>query len=277
MALAILKDEVKKRRRFPKMRELDYYAYHSRLRRFYPEQKVIFASMLLLTTLMTKSFLLFISVSVLTMYISILKGGMPMKLYLKLLGLPLGFLCISVLTLMVERAASREGLLLALQLQTIIIGISKEGLIKGSQLFLKAIACVNVLYFLCLSTPLNDILHVLQKAKLPQLLIEMMQLIYRFIFILMDMALTTQLAQASRLGYKDLKTGLRSMGQLLSTLLYRALKMNDKVYTALEARGYNGTLRVLSNEQYERLSLIKLVAIEVILIGVAILENLLIR
>lgn len=44
------------------------------------------------------------------------------------------------------------------------------------------------MYMLSLSTPVNQLVLVLQKLHLPSLLVELMNLIYRYIFILIDAA-----------------------------------------------------------------------------------------
>jgi cobalt/nickel transport system permease protein len=76
-------------------------------------------------------------------------------------------------------------------------------------------------------------------------MVELMSLIYRFIFVLLETADTMFTAQSSRLGYVDLKTSYRSLGALVSTLFVRAYKRSTDLYTSLESRGYDGDLNVL--------------------------------
>ena len=80
---------------------------------------------------------------------------------------------------------------------------------------------------------------------MPKLIVELMGLIYRFIFVLLETADTMITAQNSRLGYSSLSAGFRSLGTLVSTLFIRSYKRSDELYTALEARGYDGDLNVL--------------------------------
>ena len=73
-----------------------------------------------------------------------------------------------------------------------------------------------------------------------------MELIYRFIFVLMDTAGRIRVAQESRLGYGSFRKSLDHMGDLVSLVFLRAWRKGDKVYTALESRGYDGSLSTLS-------------------------------
>ena len=85
----------------------------------------------------------------------------------------------------------------------------------------------------------------LKKARCPWILIELMTLIYRFIFVLLDSALSITNAQNCRLGNKDLKTSIKSMGNMLAALLVQALRKSSLLYDAMEARCYDGRIRVL--------------------------------
>lgn len=101
-----------------------------------------------------------------------------------------------------------------------------------------------------------DLFSVLRKLRLPKLMIEMMDLIYRFIFVLLETAGTMYTAQNSRLGYVNLVSGYRSMGSLVSALFIRSYKRSNELYTSLEARGYDGELRVLEEKYVGNKSLL---------------------
>ena len=59
-------------------------------------------------------------------------------------------------------------------------------------------------------------------------------------------------SQKSRLGNRDLKTSLKSFGSMVSVLFIRALKKSGALYDAMEARCYDGTIRVLTEKPSPR-------------------------
>lgn len=80
-------------------------------------------------------------------------------------------------------------------------------------------------------------------------MIELMLLIYRFIFVLSDIASAISASQAARLGNKNFSTSCKSFGALGSVLFIRAFAKSSRLYDAMESRCYDGTIRVLQ-EQY---------------------------
>lgn len=255
------------------MKDIDKYAYSSALRPIHPAQKVGFTCLILITCLCSKSILMFSFVILLMGFITIYKGHTAMRLYLKLMAIPLTFLLLSVFTLLFEFSRDSSIYIAFISINTFYIGITSSSLKVVCILFFKVFASVSCLYFLCLSTPMTDILRVFEKLKCPTFLIEIMSLIYRFIFVLIDTASTMHTAQASRLGYKNFRTGIKSLGMLLSTILIRTLKMNNNLYTALECRGYTGSLKVLSEDAYDKVSYTYFILIEGILLGLILLEH----
>lgn len=255
------------------MKDIDKYAYTSSLRAIDPTQKVLFTLLILITCLISKSILMFCFVVLLMGFITIYKGHTAISLYIKLMAVPLTFLLLSILTLVFEFSKDPSIYLTGFKIGTFYIGITSASLQRVCILFFRVLASVSCLYFLCLSTPMTDILRVFEKFKCPSLLTEMMSLIYRFIFVLIDTAYVMHTAQTSRLGYINFKTGIRSFGMLLSTLLIRTLKMNNNLYTALECRGYTGSLKVLSEDSYESISYAYFFLVELILLGLILLEN----
>ena len=127
------------------------------------------------------------------------------------------------------------------------------------QLIFTALAAVSCLYFLSFTTPMPDILEVLRKLHCPKLLIEMMLLIYRFIFILLDTASAISTSQDCRLGNRNYRTALRSFGMLGSVLMIRAVNRSNRLYDAMETRCYDGTIRVLSESHPPKRKVVALI------------------
>ncbi|WP_442935404.1 cobalt ECF transporter T component CbiQ [Niameybacter sp.] len=257
------------------MKAIDQYAYHSPLRKFDPLQKSLFCFLILFTCLIAHSLFVFISVTILMGCLTIFKGRTSFRLYCTLLSIPLTFLILSLLTLLFDFSTDNTIFLWSIHIFYAYMGITITSINTCIFLFFKVLASISCLYFLCLSTPINDILRVFEKWHCPTLLIELMALIYRFIFVLIDIASTMYTAQVARLGYQGFRIGLRSFGILLSSLLVRTLKMNHALYTALECRGYTGSLQTLHEDYYQSFSYLYFFLIEGILIILIVIESIL--
>lgn len=95
---------------------------------------------------------------------------------------------------------------------------------------------------------MTDLLILFRKWKCPALIAELMLLIYRFIFVLLDRGKAVSIAQKSRLGNRDYRTGLHSFGELVSCLFVNSVKRSEALFDAMESRCYDGVIRVLEEE-----------------------------
>lgn len=125
-------------------------------------------------------------------------------------------------------------------------GTSPESLALAVLLVSRALGCAAAMNFLALTTPLVDIIDLLRRLRVPALLIDLMTLMYRFIFILLESVQRMQRAQQSRLGYSTYRRSIHSAGQLGSRLFIDAYQRSQRLHIALQSRGYTeGELRVL--------------------------------
>ncbi|RNC29357.1 MAG: Cobalt transport protein CbiQ [Candidatus Dichloromethanomonas elyunquensis] len=227
------------------MINIDKYAYASKLHQKNSIEKIAFAFITLCVCLWANSILPSLVILLVMTWVSVRKGGIPLPFFLKLLLLPMSFLILGVLMIAFQISNDPQQFVLSVPVFGTFLGFSKAGMETAVRLFFRALGAVSCLYYLSLNTPMVDLLSALRKLKCPKLLVELMSLIYRFIFILTETTETMVTAQNSRLGYSGLKAGYHSLGALAATLFIRAYKRSDQIYTAMEARGYDGDIIVL--------------------------------
>jgi cobalt/nickel transport system permease protein len=75
---------------------------------------------------------------------------------------------------------------------------------------------------------------------------EIALLTYRFLFLLADTARAMNAAQGGRLGHVGIRSRVRCCGHLAANLLPRALDRARRMEIGLAARGWTGSLAVLS-------------------------------
>ncbi len=227
---------------------IDKLCYQSKLRYVNASEKFVYAVLSLILCIISRSIMTAAVAFFVNVYLTVAKGGIPFARYVKLLLIPAAFLAVSTIALVVN--LSRTPLdAFAFPLGGWYLTGSISSVQEGLRICGKAFAAVTCLYFLSLTTVMTDILGVLKKLHVPGLIIELMMLIYRFIFLLMETASAITTSQNSRLGNRDYRTRIRAFGGMASALLVRSLKRSGMLYDAMEARCYDGELRVLSEER----------------------------
>ncbi len=227
------------------MIHIDHYAYLSKQKAVDPRQKMGFTLITLFTcVLLNNPWVSAVVILVMTGY-TVRMGGIPLAFFFRLMLVPITFLVIGIITILINVYPDPQGLLLAVSVAGHWLGISPQSLFLAVNLFCKALGATACLYALSLTTPMVALLSALRKLGLPVLIADLMGLIYRFIFVLLDTSAAIMTAQHARLGYGTPQTAYRSFGTMLTMLLVRALKRSDDLYTALESRGYQGELTVL--------------------------------
>ena len=226
----------------------DRYAYQSRLRRVSPMPKLLLTAVSLVLCLCCDS----IAVGLATLagmgVLTRLLGGLSPRVYLHFLKIPLAFLLIGSITILIHSYPEGTAVLAAVPVGGRLWGFDGAALAAVAALFFRALGAVGAMYFLALNTPVTDLTMCLGRLHVPRLLVELMELIYRFIFVLSETAGSIRTAQASRLGYQGLRRSLSSLGTMASLVFLRAWRRADRIYAALESRGYAGSLTTLPGE-----------------------------
>lgn len=257
-----------------KMITIDRLCYNSKLRYINAGEKFAFAVLALCACVISRSAEVSCFVLAVMGILSVWKGGIPFSCYLRYLSVPLIFLLLSSLAIVVN--VSRTPLdFFAVSIGGFYITGSRASLVYASELILTALSSVSCLYFLSFHTPVPDILNVLRRLHCPKLILELMLLIYRFIFVLFEAAHSIRVSQNSRLGNRNYKTSVKSFSAMASALFIRAMKKSDALYNAMEARCYNGDIRVL-NENFppRRREIVWICIFEAVLYGFVIIEKL---
>jgi cobalt/nickel transport system permease protein len=177
-------------------------------------------------------------------------AGIPWYIYIQLQMIPLGFWLLSLPPLLLGITSLNNlpygdlELWQGLRVGDWYVYLSKQGIEQGITVLGRAIALSSSMYFMLLTTPFVEILRICQRLRFPTLILELLALMYRFIFLLSDTALELVNAQKSRHGYRTWKTSMVSLSLVISQLLRRSLDNYREISLGLTARGFNGELKV---------------------------------
>lgn len=95
---------------------------------------------------------------------------------------------------------------------------------------------VGVMYFLFCTTPVTQIAEVMLNFKMPRIVVELFLLIYRFIFLFVEIKNQMINSQNTRLGNMSLKISYKSFGLLVSSLFNKVLILSEKTNTSVNSR-----------------------------------------
>lgn len=218
------------------MQAIDHYAWTNRWRDWHPAEKLVPAGGLLVLTLILPPLTTAPLVLAGTTLATVRGAGVPFKTLLSVLAAPAAFLLAGIPFL----AASVDFA------HGVDLHFSEDGLQLALTTTLRALAAMNCLAFLILTTPLTDWMASLRRVGVPAGVVELILLIYRLIFVFFERALTGHQAQTARLGYSRLDRSVRSLGLLAGNLFQRSLAQAHRLEIGLAARGYHGELRVLT-------------------------------
>ena len=227
---------------------IDYYAYISAIREWNPMFKVFFALAVLIMVIAMDSLYISLFVLITMCFLTVVRGRIPLHQYISTLTIPIVFVLVGSLTIALSFARSPLGQY-NLHLGFFYIYTSDADLLRMVNLMAKAMAAVSALFMMTLSTPSGEIISVMRKVHMPKLFVELMNMIYRYIFVIMETNRKMHDSAESRLGYVDYRTSIKSFSGTTSNLLVVSLKKANAYYDALVSRGYDGELRFLEREK----------------------------
>ncbi|MDI6604794.1 MAG: cobalt ECF transporter T component CbiQ [Thermoanaerobacteraceae bacterium] len=244
---------------------IDSFAYKNNLINVHPGEKMAFAIATMILCFKANIYIDLLIIFLMA-FLVIAVAGIPAKVYLKLMSIPLSFLFIAIFTIIINIVQKGTPCVMCINIFNVNLGITVEGIKLASVLFFRSLSIVSCLYFMSLTTPMIEVISVLKKIKVPALFIEFMYLIYRIIFILMETADEIYTSQNSRMGYSSVKTGYKSLGALITSLFIKSLRDSEDMFVALEARGYDGDLNIIEKDYMISKKNLALIIFEICLI-----------
>lgn len=254
----------------------DKYAYSSSLSGVSPEAKIVFSTVPLAICILFNSVALSCTTIIIMAIVTVKFGKIKFARYIGFILIPFGFMVIGTLTILINRFVPGHALIFGFQVGRYAYGIDEASLNTCLKTISKALGAVSCMYFLSLNTPLSDIFQVLGRTRLPNVIVTLMELIYRYIFVLLEEAQRMLIAKDSRLGNCNFKTSLNSMGELVSMLFIRAYLRSERIYAGLESRGYSGQFKTLDKEfKYSKIMYIAAAMVSLVLLCIGMAERVL--
>lgn len=239
---------------------LEEYAYSNALKNSSARLKVLFVlSNLILGVFSTSPIAPFIIFSTMV-FLTIFMARIPARDYFMWFSMPL-FFTIPLFLAMIFFFAGIEPWM-QFNLLDYKLTMYKDSLNLGLLMVSRVLSGTSCLLFLAFTTPMNKLSSVLKLLKVPDIIIELSMLIYRYIFVVLEETTRMELSQRTRLGYTTFKKSLNSLSLLVTNVFIRAMNRGEKLHVAMESRCYDGKIELLEEDSIHKLSMIALITFE---------------
>lgn len=212
-------------------------AYASRWRYVSPAAKGGFALAGLVAALAAPTPVVALAVAGVLLAVAVVGAGVPIGAFLRVAAPASGFLVLSAASLLVSLSVDASGVP--------SWRYAPEMLPAVALLAARSLAALVALLGLVMSTPLPDLIALLRRLRVPEVLLDLMVLSYRLLFVLSESLRDTYTAQAARLGHGSGVLRLRSLGGLVASLSVQVWTRAQALQQAADARNGDGPLRFL--------------------------------
>ncbi len=138
------------------------------------------------------------------------------------------------------------------------VGFSLDGLLQAGLITVRATAAVLVIFTAVSTARFHVTLKALQNLRVPQTAVQILAFSYRYVFVLLDeLRRMRAAARARAAGSASWSRNLHNTGSMIGMLLVRSFDRTDRVYRAMLARGYTGSVRTLSDFRLRSIDLVK--------------------
>lgn len=151
---------------------------------------------------------------------------------------------------------------------------SWNGFLFALTLYLRAVAILTISAVLLFSTPMRRLLRAGESIGVPRVLIQVAMLTYRYIYTLSRELTSVRWALATR-GFRSRFRweSYRALSNVIGMTLVRSLERTDRVYRAMQCRGYQGYIHTLETFQTRSMDIGKSAIVSLAAIGLLFFDR----
>lgn len=133
----------------------------------------------------------------------------------------------------------------------LVLTASGEGLRQFTTIAAKSWVSVQAALLLAFTTPFHELVDGLRQLRLPRIMVAIISFMYRYLGVLGDEASRMARARAARSAASDGRSGgsivwrARVTGSMVGALFLRSYERSERIYAAMQARGFEGEFRHL--------------------------------
>jgi cobalt/nickel transport system permease protein len=151
-----------------------------------------------------------------------------------------------------------EDPLTSLLIGPLTLTVSGEGVRLFATILLKSWLSVQVALLLAFTTPFHELIDALREMRVPRLIVAIISFMYRYLTVLTDEATRMSRARASRSavpaggkGGGSISWRARVTGSMVGSLFLRSYERSERIYAAMQSRGFDANMRHLAMRRLE--------------------------
>ncbi|MBP1154292.1 cobalt/nickel transport system permease protein [Paenibacillus sp. PvR052] len=227
---------------------IDTLSYTNKLRSVSPMWKSGFAASLLVLSYLAHPVIQLLIMGWMFLWAT-QYAQVPVKVYSLLIGASCLFYAASLPALVIEFSATDSVTALTNGITLFTFAqwtayVTEAGMYQAFGLLIRIIACLSCITFLMLTTSMSDLFQVMKKLRVPSLVLELMLIMYRFLFVLSDTAQQMYTAQRARGGQTGFDRRLKDTAILIVRLFGKTMQRSKSLSHGLIARGFTQDIQL---------------------------------
>jgi cobalt/nickel transport system permease protein len=161
----------------------------------------------------------------------------------------------------------QEQIIATIQLGPLHLTISAVGLTRFLTILIGSWLSVQVALLLAFTTPFHDLIDALRELRLPKILVAIISFMYRYLAVLTEESSRMLRARDARSavgpagGGGSIRWRAAVTGRMVGSLFLRAYERSERIYAAMQARGFEGEFRHLRARTLANTEVVGLVAL----------------
>lgn len=220
--------------------QMDALAYGSRMVGWSPLGKLMLVVAVLIANVLTSSVIL--SLAVLALGIALMAYSTNMRIPL-MLGIAIGealLILIVACGIISINGNHSEPCIWSGELLWMDLYMTADSFNQACLVLIRAVSGITVMMAFATSTPIPHLSQALRQIKVPREVCEIVVLIYRYAFLLLERMGTMWSAAESRLGFSGFMRSMRTIASIAVGIFTSSMNLADKAQICLDCRGYRG-------------------------------------
>jgi len=234
----------RRRGRAPEQVQMDALAYGSRMASWSPLGKLVFFLSLMVAGLLTSSIVVPLCTLAVGLAFMAYSTGFRIPSLIALaigeavLIMVIGCGMISIMGSMSDPALWEADVL------WLHARVTSASFAQAWLVFMRAIAGVSLMLAFSTSTPVPHLAQALRQLRVPKEIVEIVALVYRYSFLLLERMQAMWRAADCRLGFAGFRRSFHTTAGIVMGVFASSLEMGDKAQRALDCRNYDGAFPV---------------------------------